>query len=362
MRSRISWEATNLQPTCGHSQDFSSCRKGGDRPKTVRFLRAGNALVSLAGGCPGNHIHAPHQVWAGSREFFSGAVAKSEHPFELCCTIAALLKAHLPSKFSLEPPDDKPLGPKQIKKSQALLPEFHRIVWTDKLPSVPRKVLSLDVDGGTQRETEQGGSKFGIFHPPSQFLWRAEKCRHPFHLESNIPDGVKSNVFRLLMCGRSHIAKSRIEFAKRFVKLKGELAGEEARLHASLPSHVQTVVRGKNILLAKHLLKEPRFPDVCEIDLMTGVDLVGTAEKSPLFDFKIVPAVATPECLLSSAEWRWHLVEARDVHEEDPHMARALWETTLKEVELGFLQGPFHELRQVQESVSSEKVIGRSLV
>jgi hypothetical protein len=181
-------------------------------------------------------------------------------------------------------------------------------------------------------------------------------------LESNIPDGVKSNVFRLLMCGRSHIAKSRIEFAKRFVKLKGELGGEEARLHASLPSHVQTVVRGKNILLAKHLLKEPRFPDVCEIDLMTGVDLVGTAEKSPLFDFKIVPAVTTPECLLSSAEWRWHLVEARDVHEEDPHMARALWETTLKEVELGFLQGPFHELRQVQESVSSEKVIGRSLV
>ena len=123
---------------------------------------------------------------------------------------------------------------------------------------------------------------------------------------------------------------------------------------------MRAVVRGKNILLAKHLLKESGFPDVSAIDLMTGVDLVGTAEKSPLFDFKIVAAVTTPELpefLLSSAEWRRCHVEARDVREEDPQMARALWETTLKEVELGYLQGPFHELRQVQECVPSEKVI-----
>lgn len=70
----------------------------------------------------------PHIKSGPALENFSGAVAKSEHPCELCRTIAALLKAHLPSKFSLEPPDDKPLGPKQTKKSQALLPEFHRIV------------------------------------------------------------------------------------------------------------------------------------------------------------------------------------------------------------------------------------------
>ena len=50
---------------------------------------AGNALVSLAGGCPGNHTHAPYQVWSGSPESVSEAVAESEYPFELCRTIAA---------------------------------------------------------------------------------------------------------------------------------------------------------------------------------------------------------------------------------------------------------------------------------
>ena len=91
-------------------------------------------------------------------------------------------------------------------------------MYSDKPPSVLHKVLSVDVDGGAERESEKGGHKFDTFHTPSQFLRLAEKCRHPFDLENDIPDGVKRNVFRLLIRGRSDIAKSRIEFAKRFVK------------------------------------------------------------------------------------------------------------------------------------------------
>ena len=96
---------------------------------------------------------------------------------------------------------------------------------------------------------------------------------------------------------------------------------------------------------------------------MAGLDLVGTATKSPFFDTKLVPATSTPQFLKLSARWQRPKMESRNVHSDDPEMARMLWDSTLQEVEAGFLEGPFSSLHDLRLHVGSDDlVVSRSFV
>ena len=50
-------------------------------------------------------------------------------------------------------------------------------------------------------------------------------------------------------------------------------------------------------------------------------------------------------------------MEARNVHADDPEMSRLLWDTTLQEVESGFLEGPFESMQALREYVGSDQVV-----
>ena len=105
-----------------------------------------------------------------------------------------------------------------------------------------------------------------------------------------------------------------------------------------LPPHARVVLKGKSIVLFRHLLKEHGFQEMEVCDLLQGVDLVGQASKSPLFGEKIVRATTTPELLLQSSVSASQKICSRNVHEKDPDLGRILWETTLKECERGSLR------------------------
>ncbi len=72
---------------------------------------------------------------------------------------------------------------------------------------------------------------------------------HPFDEKFSIPDLLRINVFNLVTEGVGHVSNVRIDAANRLNQLVQELRYEEARLHATLPSHAQEVLKGKNILL-----------------------------------------------------------------------------------------------------------------
>ena len=135
--------------------------------------------------------------------------------------------------------------------------------------------------------------------------------------------------------------------ANKIVKLQKELAAEEIRLHLTSPEHVQTVLKGKNILLLKHLLKEEGFPDLDVPDLMTGVDLVGVPSKSPLFDVKVVPARTNEQFLLWGAK----------CNSDDPELSQDLWDVTMEEQREGFLQGPFSSELEVKEFLGVDEFL-----
>lgn len=189
---------------------------------------------------------------------------------------------------------------------------------------------------------------------PSQFLERALTLVHPFDEKFAVEDVTRANLFELLTKGRSHVANQHLDFAKKLAVWSKELAAEEARYFATLPGHAQKVLKGKRLLLFKKLLAESGCPDSDAGDIMAGLDLVGTATKSPFFDTKLVPATTTPQFLKLSARWQRPKLESRNVHSDDPEMARLLWDSTLQEVEAGFLEGPFSSLHDLRLHVGSD--------
>ena len=108
------------------------------------------------------------------------------------------------------------------------------------------------------------------------------------------------------------------------------MAGEEARFHAAMPEHVRTVLKGKRVLLFKALLKEFKCPDLDLPDIMLGTDLVGVPSKSPFFDWKLAPATTTPKFALISERWQRKKLEAVNIHQDDPELAKILCSPSLR--------------------------------
>ena len=346
--------------------EFSKCAHGGDRPKLTLFKATHECLNSLAKPCPGDHAHKPYTLYRAQGSWTFDTAVESEYPLLLCQRFVALLKHVLEPRFQFTPDPPFPSAHRQNRKHASLVPEYHHLTHVEP-SSGAYKLLPPLRTGDCHGEEEcweenalQGGDKsctFGVYHTPKQFIHRALAVKHPFDEKFAVEDITRKNLFELLTRGLSVVANQRLEFARKVAGLSKELACEEARFHASLPAHAQEVLKGKRLLLFKHMLKESGCPDLNVFDLMQGVDLVGVAERSPFFGTKIVPASTTPHFALLTNKWQRKQIEARNIHEHDPELAKTLRETTLSEVEQGFLQGPFFQLDEVREVLGTRDVV-----
>ena len=338
---------------------FSNCAHGGERPKQTTWRSTHDVYNHLAKPCPGNHEHKPYQVTKSFGTWTFDTAAESEYPWLLCIRLCQALHAKFSKCFDLSPPKKPTIGHTQNKHQRTLIPEYRCI--TNQTPHPPDefKLLPPQSSGGNcgEESLEKEGSKYGIYHTPEQFIERAISLTHPFDDKFAVEDLTRSNLFELLTKGKSHVAAQRLDFAKKLARWSKELVTEEARYLATLPLHAQKVLKGKKLLLFRKLLAESGCPDLGPSDIMSGLDLVGTASKSPFFDTKLVPATSTPQFLQMSAKWQRPKMEARNVHADDPEMSRLLWDTTLQEVESGFLEGPFESMHDLKAHVGSDQVV-----
>ena len=344
-----------------HNVEFSNCAHGGDRPKLTLFKVTHACLNALAKPCPGDHAHKPYTLRRARGSWTFDTAAESEYPLLLRQRFVALLKVALEPSFQFTP-DPSPImsAHRQSRKHPSLVPEYHHLTHVEPSGGDYKRLPPL-LKGDWHGEEDQGGDgkpcTFGVYHTPKQFIHRALAVKHPFDEKFAVEDITRRNLFGLLTEGLSVVANQRLEFARKVAKLSKELASEEARFHASLPAHAREVLKGKRLLLFKHLLKESGCPDSTTFDLMHGVDLVGVAERSPFFGTKIAPASTTPQFALMTNKWQRKQIEARNIHEHDPELAKTLWETTLSEVKQGFLQGPFFELDEVRQLLGTRDVV-----
>ncbi len=334
---------------------FSNCNHGGMRPKKTSFRCTSRVFQQLEGTCPGesdSHPHKPYRVNKSISGWTFDTAAESEYPKLLCQRYIECLRNHYQMTSTKSQLERAVVN--QTKRHQQLIPEYHRIVEAEKPPNPPHKLLTHT---GGEDGRSQKINRYGIFHTKSQFVKAAERLEHPFATRFAIMDDVKKNVFDLAVGGLGKLAKDRLSNMQMITQMSHELSKEEARFHAMLPKHAQDVLKGKRILLWKRLLEMTEFPDIEVADLMKGVPLVGVPNKSPLFASKLCPATTTVDLLLKASRWRNRTIVSRNIHHDEPELSRILWETTLGEVEKGFLIGPFKNEEEVRKHLSCQDFV-----
>ena len=340
---------------------FHSCCHGSRRRKDTGWLSTPDVFKPLYAVCANDHTHEPWGVsWSMGMWKFDTS-SEASYPSLLAQRAAACLVKFATSKgfvLSLKPRlhdlSTASLG-KQTKKHKSLVPEYHRVSFQPHAsPIAEGSKIIAPHRGGIDREEDDGAMenlagkvKVGYFHTPKQFVSMALNSKHPMdavdHLEEATVAALHFNLhypMELVKIER----KKNLLFAKMWAKKQ---AATEAKLHADLPSSLQKVLEGKNLLLWRDLLVKYNYDDMGVVDFMLkGVPLVGSHDTPPCYPELMRPATMTEEDLQKSAIWRRKAMLAR-VPAVDPAHVEHLLETTEEELSLGFLEGPFHSEDQV---------------
>ena len=323
---------------------FDNCMHGGTRPKRSRVDSTTTALQSLAVLCDDSHTHEPFKLQFDNHWKFDTA-AEGAYPDLLCARWASALTAihsePLQPRYLMNPRAASiASGMRQTSKTKQIIPEFFQVFDCD-VSTTTLSPLAKVLGPSTKGDPTKGLSKVGVFHSVEQFLEKSLTAQHPFDTANPVPDVIKLAIFKTYTMGPAEISDHRTKVIKDMLSIKNSLAQEEADLHRRLSPHIARVVRGKNILLFKKLLEDNCYDDMEVVTFLThGVDLTGSHTLPVYADSRIVPATSTRGQLLRESTWRRKALVSQVPTEDEFHK---LEEQTLKEVELGFLEGPMDE-------------------
>ena len=319
-------------------------------------------LSKLAKRCSKNHTHADFGTsWNGNRWVFDTSL-EAEYPLLLCQRYAGLV-----AKFFKLPPLPRlshragqiAASRRQHKASRPLIPEYHKIQFLkmdQPDPLTDFKVLETLTSTGDEQDREISGRRVGVYHTKMEFFNKALVLKHPCNSINCVTPLTKEIVNEVFDNGFTGVASQRIKAIGMIQKMKSELAAEERRFKATLPEHCQRVLAPKSILLWKKLLDATNFQDKGVFELMCGTPLVGEHSKSEIFGEKVVMAKTSEELLRLSSIWWNPALLARKAHEDDPALQKLLWEETMKEVDKGYIQGPYSDLEEVKSELGSNSV------
>ena len=204
-------------------------------------------------------------------------------------------------------------------------------------------------DGKSSSEhSSSARMEVGIYATPEEYLEMAPKLAHPLDGDLAVSDWTKQAIFDLLTTHPSSITRKRADFLKYVLEMRLKLE-TEATLHKAMAPHVRRVMKGKKLLLLKHLLTEFGYDDLGVMnELMHGAAMTGVQEVPPYAERKISAAPSNRQILESEANWRTRTIVQRSTPEEDREALAAMGN---KEVEAGFLSGPFHSAKAVTEEL-----------
>ena len=353
---------------------FDSCMHGSSRAKSTTILGTEGVFESLGVRCDNSH---PHQGWSATKTVHQGWIfdtaGEAEYPPLLSQRIAACIARQVPSeclhiqRTTMRLTSLKVQG-RQHKTMTQLIPDFGSFFWAPLQynPAKNEKCLppktageENEVEEHMAENTEDNAAseknvKVGVFLEPEEHLRLAANLTHPMDTNAIIPDHLRKAVFKLLTMEPAERAKHRLGMLKLYRDRAEELQKAEVELHASLPTHVQGVVKGKRILLFEERLRATNFPDLQVVtDFKQGVNLVGEEPPSPLFWERLQPATMTVEQLEGTAKLNRRLTMSRPLAEHEVPHADRLVELSQEEVDEHFLAGPFFSEDEVTAHLGS---------
>ena len=361
---------------------FDHCMYGGSRPKSTRLLTNCPDMADLTARCDKSHSHAPWSASYSSSGWVYATHLEAAYPVCLANAIASRFRAFAERRGAVFKPRSEmqhaslAVQGLQHRKTAALLSEFAYVTDMPRSQVDPAtmKVLTAPVmgiqTGGLQESAmreaaepldqtvpsgpdglsfggDSGLVRVGVYRAPEAWVNEASKLQHPMDSENPVQDAtlqaIKTNLTteaRLLVL-RQKIALTKIEI------LAKQLEAEEQALHRSKPDWMQEVLRGKRILLFRHLLQQHGYDDMEVVDLLSdGSHLVGASPKPACFEARLRLAKMTPECLREAApDLRAAIVaNPRKVSSDE---AAALEQVTEEECRAGFLSSPFAAKEEV---------------
>lgn len=239
-------------------------------------------------------------------------------------------------------------GVQAVKHAQ-LIPEFSQTQWLPTVPQTPPcKLLNTvsTTDGGETRNSYE----VDFYNTSEEHLEKAFKLSHLIESTDGVPDDLKRAAFFVMMEGMQKTMELRSKELKRCIEIAKQLEGEETKLHNEMGPGIAKVTAKKRICLFRKLLEEINFEDVV-VFLQKGVPLTGWEPESDIFFQRWNPPTTTVESLDGSAKWQRRAIMMRPFTTEEKDSAEVLWNETMNEVELGFLEGPYHSESAVTEAL-----------
>ena len=221
-----------------------------------------------------------------------------------------------------------------------------------------------DSSGETGRRTEVKREDnttletvWGVYATPEEFVAKARMVQHPASSFEAVEDCLLKEIFELLTKGPEAIARRRAVASALWSKRVQELSADEASLHEQLPQHLQVILKGKNLLVFQEMLCSVGYEDVHLVsDICAGFKMTGMAKDSMIFPHKLrAPSISEAE-LMRSAKWTRHALKVTS--SGNSALDLQLFEQALKEVEDGWLQGPFSE-EELSEKLGPLWVLSR---
>ena len=355
----LKWHKPSLTTFWSSLRDveFDTCCHGGSRKKLTRWKSTQGIFDTLQKFCSGDHEHEPYQVrWNGSHWTFDTA-SEAAYPSTLCRTVAEILKSHVTAlgKSLCHPQPLRHLTlamqHRQHRRRQALIPEYI----STRLQPLTQPLQDLEVwipsskGGIDQKESREGMGKVGKFHSPEEFANKAARVEHP--MDNNAVATETQEAVRAM--AKKDLKLVVLEMKTKLLKaqiLARTLQQEEMQEKEKMDPSVRKVVRKKNLLLFEKLLNMTGYKDMgCMSFLRKGVPIVGSHDHPDNYSWKLKPAAITENELRQSAIWRRKALLARRPQTEEPGFLEHLVETAKEEVELGFLEGPFHEEQEISK-------------
>ena len=356
---------------------FDACQHGGTRPKATKLLTNCKLFAALRARCDNNHPHEPWGAqWTDTGYTFATHL-EAAYPLLLADRMADLFAKHAlaqgpgcsRSSTTGEPPVLALQG-RQDRKSPVLIPEF-RCIKTLKASQIPtsgvriltapmmgvhtgrskqtlnvlkcneNKVLDDNLNEWDKSELYGRELEVGFYRTPKEWFDQARHLSHPMDVGNPI-----AAITREALRVNVHEDAKVIELKRKTAILKVQIEAKklqesETELHSKMPAYMQKVLKGKRILLFESLLRSHGYDDLGVVDfLKRGVDLTGASECPDCFERRVRLASLTRAELVGAAPaMRKSLIASPRVLE--PDLQAALLEATDKELELGFLEGPF---------------------
>ena len=233
---------------------------------------------------------------------------------------------------------DQPRG----KQVPALVPEFKRfLVAGDHPPTEYCRKVPLEM-GGRVEGLQHDEFLWGECFTPEEYLTLSANLRHPVDIHPLLPDEFLLGIINLV----EKSFEETVDFwrcqVRSLLAMVEDNKREDAKYFEVIDYNVGRVLKGKRLATWKNLLDSIKYADVDLIKHVSeGFKLVGRAPVSGVFlDDPVDPAI-TMDQFVVDLDMRNHAALRRVSSCGDHGVDVRLFESTMLEIDRGWLAGPF---------------------